>query len=114
VHASSAREAVLKLCTLPLLAGDNVTSAFVVPAVAAAVDLVVHAAADTDGRRRVLEVAAVPGRVEHGVVEVADLFHDLDGRLVRGSGYPPHPERFGRAGFDLSSLLADGSAAGAR
>jgi hypothetical protein len=30
------------MCTLPLLAGENVTSAFVVPTVAACIDLVVH------------------------------------------------------------------------
>ena len=35
IHANSAREAVTKLCTLPLLAGENVTAGFVVPTVAA-------------------------------------------------------------------------------
>ena len=42
VHANSAREAVVKLCTLPLLAGENVTDTFVVPTVAACIDLVVQ------------------------------------------------------------------------
>ncbi|MDT4983521.1 MAG: pilus assembly protein CpaF, partial [Pseudonocardiales bacterium] len=63
VHANSAREAVSKLCVLPLLAGDNVTHSFVVPTVAASVDVVVHLARDAQGVRRVTEVAAVPGRV---------------------------------------------------
>src|SRR5699024_9948387 len=31
VHANSAREAVTKMCTLPLLAGENIGSRFVVP-----------------------------------------------------------------------------------
>ena len=31
LHAHSAREAVVKLCTLPLLAGENIGTAFVVP-----------------------------------------------------------------------------------
>ena len=31
IHANSAREAVVKLCTLPLLAGENVSQAWVVP-----------------------------------------------------------------------------------
>ena len=31
IHANSAREAITKLCTLPLLAGDNVTSAICSP-----------------------------------------------------------------------------------
>ena len=50
IHANSAADAVAKMCTLPLLAGENVTSGFVVPAVAASLDLVVHAELDVDGR----------------------------------------------------------------
>src|ERR1700709_2360383 len=52
VHANSAREAVTKLCTLPLLAGENISSQFVVPTVASSVDLVVHLANDAAGRPR--------------------------------------------------------------
>jgi len=107
VHANSAREALTKVCTLPLLAGENVTAAFVVPTVAAAVDLVVHLEVDGRGRRRTAEIVAVPGRVEHGVVETADLFHRRGDRLVRGGGFPPHPERFARLGIDVAALLAD-------
>jgi pilus assembly protein CpaF len=71
------------------------------------VDVVVHLAKDGTGQRRVREVVAVPGRVEEGVVEVADLFvTDAQGRLVRAQGYPPHQERFGWAGIDLARLLA--------
>ena len=43
IHANSAHDAVTKLCTLPLLAGENISSAFVVPTVAACIDLVVIA-----------------------------------------------------------------------
>ncbi len=109
VHANSAREAVTKLCTLPLLAGPNVTSAFVVPTVAASVDIVVHTAMEPDGRRRVREILAVPGRVEGDVVETAAVFATVDGELVRTHGFPPHADRFARAGFDPVELL-DGSA----
>ncbi|WP_432513683.1 CpaF family protein [Kineococcus sp. SYSU DK001] len=105
VHANSAADAVAKMCTLPLLAGENVTSGFVVPAVASSLDLVVHAELDAGGRRRVREVVAVTGRSEGGVVETAEVFGTRDGRLVRGSGWPPHRERFTRAGFDLGALL---------
>ena len=63
VHANSAREAILKLCTLPLLAGENVTSDFVVPTVAAAVDLIVHVTRDAKGIRRIHEIAATTGVV---------------------------------------------------
>ncbi|WP_442906534.1 CpaF family protein [Kineococcus sp. NBC_00420] len=109
IHANSAADAVAKMCTLPLLAGENVTSGFVVPAVAASLDLVVHAELDVDGRRRVREVLAVTGRTEGGVVETAEVFVTRDGALVRGSGWPPHRDRFARAGFDLTALLAGGS-----
>jgi pilus assembly protein CpaF len=110
IHANSAREAVAKMCTLPLLAGENVGARFVVPTVAVSIDLVVHVALDADGRRRVREVVAVPGRVEGDVVETAPVFATRpDGRLVRASGHPPHPDRFARAGLDLTDLLADGA-----
>jgi hypothetical protein len=42
-------------------------SRFVVPTVAACVDLVVHLALAPDGRREVEEVVAVPGRAESDV-----------------------------------------------
>lgn len=35
LNANSAHEAVFKMCTLPLFAGENIETAFVVPAVAA-------------------------------------------------------------------------------
>ena len=114
VHANSAREAVTKLCTLPLLAGQNIASTFVTPTVAGCVDLVVHLAANAQGNRRVREIAALPGRVEDGVVEVADVFSRRDGVLRRGSGLPPHAERFAEAGFDLVALLADDDGASRR
>ncbi len=108
LHANSAREALTKLCTLPLLAGENITDRFVVPTVAAAIDVVVHLGLDARGRRRVREIVAVPGRVENGIVETADLFHLRGEELVRGEGYPPHPERFAIAGIDLPALLRAG------
>jgi len=106
LHANSAREAVTKLCTLPLLAGDNVGSGFVVPTVAGCVDLVVHLSTDADGTRRVREIAALPGRAEAGIVEMEDVFVTRGDRLVRGNGFPPHLERFERCGIDVVGLLA--------
>src|SRR3954468_22908264 len=111
IHANSAREAVTKLCTLPLLAGENVTHSFVVPTVSASVDVVVHTARDATGRRRVREIVAVPGRTEGDVVETADLFVSRGDRLVRASGWPPHADRFAAAGVDLTDLLRPGPAA---
>ena len=106
VHANSAREALTKMCTLPLLAGENVSARFVVPTVAASIDLVVHMALETAGTRRVREIVAVPGRVEGDVVETADVFTTRRGELVRADGFPPHVERFERLGVELPKLLS--------
>ncbi|WP_420112747.1 CpaF family protein [Pseudactinotalea sp.] len=106
IHANSAREAVTKMCTLPLLAGENVSDRFVVPTVAAAVDVVVHLDLDRDGARRTREIVALTGRVENSMIETSSLFERRDDHLVRGDGYPPHEDRFRRAGFDLHALLA--------
>lgn len=105
LHANSAREALVKLCTLPLLAGENIGSRFVVPTVASSVDLVVHVDIDAQGRRRTQEIAAVPGRVENDLIEVEPLFGLVDDTLVRLSGLPPRVDRFARAGYDLHRLL---------
>jgi pilus assembly protein CpaF len=108
LHANSAREAVTKMCTLPLLAGENVGSRFVVPTVAGSIDIVIHIALERDGVRRVREIVAVPGRVEGDVIEVADIFTSRGGLLVRADGFPPHVDRFERAGYDIAALLAQG------
>jgi pilus assembly protein CpaF len=109
IHANSARDAIIKMCTLPLLAGENVSDRFVVPTVASAIDVVVQLELDSNGRRRVREIVGVPGRVEQGVVEASDLFHLAGGELVRGEGFPPHQERFARAGYSLPELLGRGT-----
>jgi pilus assembly protein CpaF len=99
LHANSAREALVKMCTLPLLAGENVSASFVVPTVAASVDLVVHVGLDSSGHRRVREVVAVTGRVE------GDIYSSRAGRLERADGYPPHPDRYEAVGIDLIDVL---------
>jgi pilus assembly protein CpaF len=106
LHANSARDAVTKLTTLPLLAGENVSHRFTVPTVAGCVDLVVHLAKLGSGQRVVTEVVGLTGRVERDVIEVAQIFTRAGGRLVRAAGFPPRAERFLAAGFDLSDLLA--------
>lgn len=105
IHANSAREAVTKLCTLPLLAGQNIPGEFVVPTVASAVDVVVHTRTDADGARRISEIAGVTGRVENNVVEMSTIFKDQGLGLERGNGYPPHADRFTRAGISLTDVL---------
>jgi pilus assembly protein CpaF len=107
LHANSAREALVKMCTLPLLAGENIGSRFVVPTVASSVDLVVHLTLDHRGARRVEEIVAVPGRVESDLIECEALFELREGRLQRLSGMPGRLERFARQGIDIHRLLTE-------
>ena len=59
IHANSAADAITKLCTLPLLAGQNISSEFVKPTVASCIDFVIHCRLGRDGFRRVEEIARV-------------------------------------------------------
>lgn len=83
IHANSAREALTKLCTLPLLAAENIAPDFVVPTVAGCVDLVVHVGLGPDGHRSVREIASVPGGCDGTAIQVRDLWRD------EGSGLEP-------------------------
>ncbi len=105
IHANSAREALVKLCTLPLLAGENISARFVVPTVASSVDLVVHLGVDNGGVRRVNEIVAVPGRVENDIVETEPVFVRQAGELVHTGGMPTRQESFERAGIDVHRIL---------
>ncbi len=75
IHANSAKDAISKLQTLPLLAGENISHKFIAPIVAAAIDLVVHLSIAPDGVRQIMEIAEVTGRIEVDRVEVEMLFH---------------------------------------
>ena len=106
VHANSARSAITKMCTLPLLAGPNIGSSFVTPTVAGCIDLVVHLALLRNGARRVQEIVAIPGGIEGDTVELETVFHtDSDGRLVRGRGFSHLGDRIAAIGKNLHSLL---------
>ncbi len=76
IHANTARDALAKLAALPLLAGRNIDSSFVLPAIAAGVDLVVHCSRDADGRRRVSEIVQTTGRIADGSIEVTRVGGD--------------------------------------
>ena len=104
LHANSANEALTKLTTLPLLAGENVTHAFVVPTVAASIDLIVHLAARGD-RRTTSQILAVTGRVEGDRVENVSLFERVGERLTWTGHHPAARDRFDSAGIDLKDLL---------
>lgn len=104
IHANGGKQALVKLCTLPLLAGENVSSAFVVPTVATSVDLVVHATLDSQGKRSVTEIIAPTGRSERGLIEAETVFNRQNGELKKGPGRPHRREAFEAAGIDLESL----------
>lgn len=77
IHANSAREAIDKLCTLPLLAGSNISSQFVRPTVANCIDYVVHCEMDSSGRRRIREICRVTWDEVAGDVKVEDIENAL-------------------------------------
>ena len=105
IHANSARDALVKLCTLPLLAGRNIDSAFVTPTVAACIDLVVHCELDRTGQRRVVEILAPTGRAEGGIIEASTIFARRSGELVATGGYPARTTKYSNAGFDPATVL---------
>lgn len=107
LHANSAREALTKLCTLPLLAGPNISSSFVVPTVASAVDLVVHLGLDRHGRRATREVVRVTGRVEGDTVETITLYEEGQRDFPRLLSAFDGEVRFARAGVDLGVLARE-------
>lgn len=106
LHANSARDAVTKICTLPLLAGENISSAFVVPTVASCFDMVVHCHRDPNGHRKVSEILAVGNRVENGIIETYPLFGQQDAQLVPVAAEVPAVEKFLRAGYHPAMLMA--------
>ncbi len=103
IHANSARDAVSKLQTLPLLAGENISHDFIAPIVASTIDLVIHTTIARDnsttlkpglvpasraGVRRVVEICAITGRLENNRVESEPLFIYQNGKYLPGLGNP--------------------------
>lgn len=109
IHSNSARQALAKMCLLPMLAGSNVSAEFVVPTVASVVDVVVHTALNQDGTRQVQNIISVTGRIEADTVETVDIFIRRDGELVSTGLYPAKSEKFSAAGFQLTEILGNTS-----
>jgi pilus assembly protein CpaF len=86
IHANSAREAIRKLQTLPLLAGENITQDFLTPTVSRAIDLVVHVGLAEDGHRRIRQVSKVNERSEGNNIELEDIYTWRDGQYIKGLG----------------------------
>lgn len=114
IHANSARDALAKLCTLPLLAGRNIGSDFVVPTVATCIDIVIHCELLRSGRRRVTEIIAPSGQHSGSMIEASTIFELRQGALEATGGYPTKLAKFRAAGFDPAAVLAGAAAEAAR
>jgi len=105
LHANGSREAISKLCLLPMLAGSNVSSEFVVPTVASVVDIVVHTNLRPDGTRKVQQITSVTGRVEGNSIETGDVFSFQNGNLETQGIFPGKLDRFQAHGIDIANLI---------
>lgn len=102
IHANSARDAITKLQTLPLLAGENISHQFIAPTVASAIDLVVQVGIASDGTRRVQEIAAITGRYENDRAEIETLWRWNGTKFLREIGSIGNEEKFAAAGIPLN------------
>lgn len=107
VHANSAHDALSKICTLPLLAGENISRDFVTPTVASCFDLVVHCSRSNNGRRQVTEILWVGQRVENGIIESALVFRMVDDQLTFNPSGLMENSKFAAAGIDIRAVLGD-------
>jgi pilus assembly protein CpaF len=103
LHANSARDAITKLQTLPLLAGENISHKFIAPTVASALDLVVHMSLSSDGTRRVKELVSVTGRFENDRAEIETLWRWNVDKYEPGIGVIGSEEKFSAAGIPIES-----------
>ena len=105
VHANSAREALRKLTTLPLLAGENIDRRFVAATVAACVDLVVFCRRTSSGRE-VTEILSVGEQVGDGLDLTSGAIFEGAGRTLAWTGeYPARRDKFVDRGIDVSAVL---------
>jgi pilus assembly protein CpaF len=107
IHANSARDALAKLCTLPLLAGRNIDSDFVVPTVAGCIDVVVHCELERSGKRRVVEILTPSGQVSGSTIEASSIFALRENLLQPTGGFPSKLTKFWSAGLDPAIVLAE-------
>ncbi len=105
LHANNARDALVKLSTLPLLAGRNIDASFVVPTVASTIDVVVHAELESSGQRRIVEILAPTGTTSGSAIDSVSLFELRGGRLKATGEIPSRREKFHRAGADVERML---------
>ncbi len=80
IHANSASDALEKLVSYGVLAGDNIGVSFLRRTIASVVDVVVYLKRTNHGRR-VHEILAVPEQLDANVFTVSPLFALRDGML---------------------------------
>ncbi len=73
IHANSAKDAISKICTLPLLAGANISSDFIKSTVGSCLNLVVHCELSPNGNRRVTEILEVQWDEENTRIQLQNL-----------------------------------------
>ncbi|MBX3091827.1 MAG: Flp pilus assembly complex ATPase component TadA, partial [Cryobacterium sp.] len=105
IHANSARDALAKLSTLPLLAGRNIDSSFVVPTVASSIDIVVHCSLDRNGKRFISEIVAPTGGTDAGTIDADTIFELRDGSLNPTGIHPARSAKFLATGFAPETVL---------
>ena len=87
IHANSSKDAIMKLQTLPLLAGENISMKFIAPTVASAIDLIVHVNLFKGGTRRLTELSKITGRIENERVEIENIFKWNGKEYEKGFAY---------------------------
>jgi pilus assembly protein CpaF len=80
IHANSASDALEKLVSYGVLAGDNIGVSFLRRTIASVVDLVVYLKRTSEGRR-VHEILAVPEQLDADVFTISPLYALRDGVL---------------------------------
>lgn len=106
IHANSAEDALIKLSTLPLLAGKNIDANFIVPTIASCIDLVVHCEIDQQGRRFVQEIAMPHPKADGLELHAVTLFaSEQFGQEQLISADLPRMRKFRQAGLDPTVLL---------
>ena len=85
IHANSGRDALEKLVSYGVLAGDNISIPFLRRTIASVVDLVVFLRRD-GATRRVHEILSVPEQLDPDVFTVAPVFEWSGSSLVASGG----------------------------
>lgn len=110
IHANSAQDALVKLSTLPLLAGRNIDSSFVIPTVASSIDIVVHCSLHRSGQRQIAQIVALSGKVIAGAIEAETIFEMQGGSLKPSGAHPVRLAKFHTAGLDPAIVLNQSAA----